>query len=105
MKYASPQKRELVEELYRLICDVVCVPRESVRIGGENYPYEVVKGRFLKLTQEHIEYVIEAMTNTTTKIRDIRSYLLTTLYRAPDTIHHFYLQEINHDFYGEDEAE
>lgn len=102
MSFGSVSERELVEELYQLICDVVCVPRDHIRIGGKDYPYEVVKARFLKLAQPHIEYVLEAMKQTTTKIRDIRSYLLTALYRAPDTINHYYQQEVNHDFYGEE---
>ena len=95
--------RELVEELYQLICDIVCVRRESVRIGGEDYPYELVKSRFLKIRQPHIEYVMEAMKKTTSKIHDIRSYLITALYRAPDTMNHYYRQEVNHDFYGGEE--
>ena len=104
MAFSTVSDRELVDELYQLICDVVCVKRDHIRIGGEDYPYEMVKAQFLKLRQPHVEYVLRSMKNTTTKIRDIRSYLLTTLYRAPDTIHHYYRQEVNHDFYREDEA-
>ena len=96
-------ERELVEELYQLICDIVCVRRETVRIGGEEYPYELVKSRFLKIRQPHIEYVMEVMKKTTSKIHDIRSYLITALYRAPDTMNHYYQQEVNHDFYGREE--
>ena len=95
--------KELVEELYQLICDIVCVKRETVRIGGEDYPYELVKSRFLKIRQPHVEYVMEAMRNTTSKIHDIRSYLITALYRAPDTMNHYYQQEVNHDFYGRED--
>ncbi|MBR1627854.1 MAG: hypothetical protein IJ679_01135, partial [Lachnospiraceae bacterium] len=98
------QDRELVEELYQLICDIVCVKRESVRVGGEDYPYELVKSRFLKIQQPHIEYVMAAMRNTTSKIHDIRSYLITALYRAPDTMNHYYQQEVDHDFYGREDA-
>ena len=58
MSAAAISDRELVEELYQLICDIVCVKRESVRIGGEDYPYELVKSRFLKIRQPHIEYVM-----------------------------------------------
>ena len=103
MSAGGISERELVEELYQLICDIVCVRRETVRIGGEDYPYELVKSRFLKIRQPHIEYVMEAMKKTTSKIHDIRSYLITALYRAPDTMNHYYRQEVNHDFYGGDE--
>lgn len=50
--------RDTYEELYQLICDVVCVPRKTIRIGGEDYPYNLVKSKFLKLTSSHLEYVI-----------------------------------------------
>jgi len=103
MNYAQKHERELAEELYQLICDVVCVKRTSIRIGGEDYPYELVKAKFLKLNQGHIEYVMECMKNTTSKIGNIRSYLITTLYNAPNTMNYYYQQEVQHDLYGGNE--
>ena len=83
-----------------MICDVVCVPRKSIRIGGEDYPYNLVKSKFLKLTSSHLEYVISCMNNNTTKISNIRAYLITALYNAPNTINSYYQAEVNHDMYG-----
>ena len=103
VNYAQKNVRELAEELYQLICDVVCVKRTSIRIGGEDYPYELVKAKFLKLNQGHIEYVMECMKNTTSKIGNIRSYLITTLYNAPNTMNYYYQQEVQHDLYGGNE--
>ena len=100
LKYADKNERELAEELYQIICDVVCVKRKSVRIGGEDYPYELVKAKLLKLNQGHIEYVMERMKNTTTQIVNIHSYLLTTLYNAPNTMNYYYQQAVQHDLYG-----
>ena len=100
MKYDSSSDRELFEEIYDTVCDVVCVKRRSIRIGGEDYPYELVKSRFLKLNHSHIEYVKDRLRETNTKITNIRSYLITTLYNAPATISHFYQQEVQHDMYG-----
>ena len=92
--------RDTYEELYQLICDVVCVPRKTMRIGGEDYPYNLVKSKFLKLTSSHLEYVISCMNNNTTKISNIRAYLITALYNAPNTINSYYQAEVNHDMYG-----
>lgn len=100
MKYDSSNDRELFEEIYNIVCDVVCVKRKIIRIGGEDYPYELVKSRFLKLNHSHIEYVWGRLQETTTKITNIRAYLLTTLYNAPATISHFYQQEVQHDMFG-----
>ena len=94
------QDRELFEELFELICEVVCVKRRTVKIGGEDYPYELVKAKFLKLTSSHLEYVIGCMKKNTTKIANIKAYMITTLYNAPSTINHYYQQEVQHDLYG-----
>lgn len=49
MKYDEINDRELYDELFELICEVVCVKRTTIRIAGEEYPYELVKSKFLKL--------------------------------------------------------
>lgn len=97
---AAPHDDLLYQELYELICEVVCVPRETVAIEGEKYPYELVRSRYLKLRSEHLQYVMDAMKETTTKISNIKAYLMTALYNAPMTMKHFYQQTVQHDFYG-----
>lgn len=96
----KPWEFETYDELYHLICEVVCVPRSVVRIAGADYPYEVVKSRFLKLNSSHLQYVMETMKKTTTKIGNIKAYMLTALFNAPGTISHYYQQEVQHDMYG-----
>ena len=100
MKYDDWQNKALYEELFEVICEVVCVKRTTIRIAGEDYPYELVKSKFLKLNSGHLEYVIGCMQNTTTKITNIKAYMITALYNAPSTINHFYQQEVQHDMYG-----
>ena len=100
MKHDGYGKRDLYDELFQVICEVVCVNRKTIRITGEDYPYELVKSRFLKLDSSHLEYVIGCMQNTTTKITNIKAYMITALYNAPSTINHFYQQEVQHDMYG-----
>ena len=89
--------RDMFEELYEIICDVVCVPRKTIRIEGEDYPYSLVKSKFLKLRMDHLRYVIACMKANTTKITNIKAYLITALYNAPNTISHYYTAEVNHD--------
>lgn len=99
MKYDDDGDRALFEEIYDIVCDVVCVKRKTIRVGKEDYPYELVKSRFLKLNSSHVEYVRWRMQETTTKIINIKAYMITTLYNAPATINHFYQQEVQHDMY------
>ena len=100
MKYGDKQNRELYDELFEIICEVVCVKHMTVRIGGDEYPYELVKAKYLKLNSSHLNYVIDCMKNTTTKIANIKAYMVTTLYNAPNTINHYYQQKVQHDMYG-----
>lgn len=92
--------RELYEELYELICGTVCMRHGTVRIGGEVYPCEMVRERFLKLNSSHLQYVIDCMQSTTVKIANVKAYLMTALFNAPATMKHYYQQEVSHDMYG-----
>ena len=89
---------ERVGEIVELITETVCSPRKSIPISGAEYPADIVKSRFLKLDRSHVEYVFDCMDRNTTKIRNIKAYLLTALYNAPATIGHYYTAEVNHDF-------
>lgn len=96
----SYHDRELYHELYEIIYEIVCIKHEAVRIGGEVYPYELVKERFLMLNSSHLQYVIDCMQSTTVKITNVKAYMITALYNAPSTMKHYYQQEVNHDMYG-----
>lgn len=96
MKY----RYELLDELVEIIVDVVAVRRKSIRIGSADYPYELVRGKFLKLDSGHIQYVLDSMEKTTTHIANIKAYLLTALYNAPNTISNYYSAEVNYYEYG-----
>ena len=94
----SQFNREDVDEIAELIVDVLCTTRPTLRIGGEELPIAQVKDRFYKLDSGHLEYVFDCLRNNTTQIRNIRAYLLTTLYNAPTTINNYYQAAVQHDF-------
>ncbi len=87
-------------EIVEIMLDAVCSTAPTIRINGEDMPQQVVKSRFLKLDSSHIEYVFHAMKECPSNIRNIRAYLLTTLYNAPATMDNFYSAKVNHDFNG-----
>lgn len=84
--------------LLELICEVLCSTAPTMRIGSENIPTPKVQERFRRLTFEHVSYVLDAFRDTTTKIWNIRAYLLTALYNAPITIGPYYAAAVRHDF-------
>mgnify|MGYP000139566171 FL=1 len=89
-----------VNELVEIMLDVVCSTSPTIRINGEDMPQQVVKSRFLKLNSSHIEYVLQAMNDNPSEIRNIRAYLLTALYNSTLTLDNYYSALVNHDLYG-----
>ena len=75
-----------VEILLELIVAVKCRTASTIRIGDEVLPVNAVKQRFKQHDRRHITYIIETMRQTTTKINNVRAYLLTAMYNAPITI-------------------
>ena len=99
--YGTHRQQEEVDELVELMVEVMVMPDNStVRIGGVDKPVAIVKNRFMKVSQGHIEYVIDCLEKNTSKVGNIRAYLLTTLYNSTMTIENYYRAEVNHDMYG-----
>lgn len=80
--------------------DTVCFHREMIRIAGDDYPVQVVKSRFSKQDSSHIEYMLDRMRENTTYVRNIKKYLLATLYNAPGTMDNYYSSLVSHYLYG-----
>ena len=81
------RQQEEVDELVELMVEVMVMPDNStVRIGGVDKPVVIVKNRFMKVEHGHIEYVVGCLEKNTSKVGNIRAYLLTTLYNSTMTI-------------------
>ena len=92
--------REQLDEIVELMVDTICTTQEYIIIGGDKKPAEVVKSRFLKLDAGHIQFVLDCLREKTSKVRNIRKYLLSVLYNASMTIDNYYSALVNHDLYG-----
>jgi len=92
-----PYDREKMNEILELMVETLCSKQDSFRIAGNVYPAYLVKERFLSLNSLHMEYVLNCLENNTTNIRNIKQYLLTTLFNAPATMTHYYASQVNHD--------
>ena len=92
---------KMIDELIDLIVEIMTLPDAViVRIGGVEKKAALVKSQFMKLKKAHIEYVMNCLKKNTTKIANIRAYLLTTLYNAPLTMDSYYQAKVNYDLYG-----
>lgn len=88
---------DCVDEIVQLMVETVCTEKKLVRVAGEDYPADTVKARLLQLNGEHIRFVLDCMKENTTQIRNIRQYLLASLWNAPTTIGSYYFARVNHD--------
>ena len=93
-----PHDREILMEILELLVETVTSRKKFLRICGEEKPKEVVKSRLMKLDSMHIQYVMECLKSNTTQVRNIKQYLLATLYNAPTTIDSYYAAQVRHDF-------
>ena len=89
--------REQLDEIVALVQETVCSTRSRIRVAGNDYPAEVVRSKLLKLNSEHIHFVMDCLKQNTTRIRNIRQYLLTVLFNAPSTMNSYYTALVAHD--------
>ena len=101
----NPTKEDLLQGILALLVETCCTGRETVRIAGQDIPAEAVKSRLMKLKEEHIRYVLNSLKQNTSDVRNIRQYLLTSLYNAPVTMSAYYQVRVNHDMYAPKEGE
>ena len=89
--------REQLDEIVDLLQETVCSTRSQIRVAGNDYPSEVVRSKLLKLNGEHIRFVMDCLKQNTTRIRNIRQYLLAALFNAPSTMNSYYTALVAHD--------
>ena len=89
-----------VDEIVNLIVETVMCKNDKILIASKWYPASLVKKKFLMLTYSHIEYVLHCMSGNTTKVKNIKKYLLAALFNAPSTMNGYYQAEVNHDMPG-----
>ena len=98
LRERHPYDQDLLEGIFDLILETVLCKNESIIIASNKYPAELVRSKFMKLNSSHVEYAIDCFKGNTTKVRNIKKYLLTTLFNAPSTISGYYQAAVNHDY-------
>ena len=93
--------RDRLDEIVELIVETLCSTKPTICVSGDDFPAALVKEKLLKLNSMHIEYVFECLDKNTTYVRNIKKYLLATLFNAPSTIDSYYSALVNHDLYGD----
>lgn len=92
-----PDDKEILEGMQELILEILISKKESILVASNEFPVQLVKSRFMKLDSSHLEYVLNCLKDNKTKVKNIKKYLLATLFNAPTTMQGFYQAEFNHD--------
>ena len=92
----TQESEKQLDEIVELMVEIQCATKPTIRIAGNDYPAELVKERFSKLGCKHIEYVTSCLRQNTTRVHNIKQYLMTSLFNAPATVENFYTSEFNH---------
>ena len=93
----QPGKRTMLDTIINVIADAERKASETLRVGRIDMPKEQVISRLRQLDFTHIEYIFDCMAENSPDIRNIRAYLLTTLYNAPESIDAYYDAKVAHD--------
>lgn len=93
----NPHDAEFIQGVYDLILETVLCRSESIVIASNEYSTNFVRGKLLKLTSGHIEYVLDSWKKNINKPRNVKKYLLAALFNAPSTIDAFFRAEVNYD--------
>ena len=92
-----PDDEDTLYQIVNLLVDTCATNRKLLHIAGDDKPVEVVRSRFMKLNADHICFVLKCLAENSSPIRNMKQYLLASLYNAPTTMQLSYQNQTNHD--------
>lgn len=78
--------KNLIQNITDIAVETLNTTKKEIYINSEPKPIEVVRSQLLKLNPCHIQYVINCLQQNTKDVKSIKSYILTTLYNAVNTM-------------------
>ena len=92
-----PDDEDTLYQIVNLLVDTCATNRKLLHIAGDDKPAEVVRSRLIKLNADHIRFVLKCLAENSNPIRNMKQYLLASLYNAPTTMQLSYQNQTNHD--------
>ena len=90
----------MIDEIVELMAETLNSKREEITIASDTHSMADLRKRFADINSEHIEYVIKCVSNNTTKVSNIKQYMLAAIFNAPNTIDSYYTTKVRYDLYG-----
>lgn len=104
-KHGNQDEKNLINMLAQLIVEVVCNTQDTINISGQDFPSDMVKNRLMKFNATHVEYVRECLNKNKSEVRNIKRYLLATMFNAPVTLDSYYAAMVYHDLHKDEKSE
>ena len=90
-------KAKKYDDILKLLADVLIQKTGEILINQLPMRMKYVRERFLSLNSLHMDYIVECLDKKMNKIKNIRSYILTTVFNAPFTMSSYYNNQVNCD--------
>lgn len=68
-----------------------------IEISKHKYPISLVKYRFSRIDYDVADYILDSIQHTSSKVKYLKRYMITTLFNACSTIDTKYQLDVNHD--------
>lgn len=80
------KNKELIKNITDIAVETLNTSKKEIYINSEPKAIEVVRSQLLKLNPMHIQYIINCLQQDTKDVKSIKSYILTSLYNAVNTM-------------------
>jgi putative conjugative transposon protein len=98
MKLGNKIVAKTFDEIIKVLADVMVLNAEdTVTINQTKLPAYVVQERFRELDSLHMEYLVNALSENESKIRNVRAFILTAAYNAPSNMDAYYTALVSYD--------
>ena len=94
-----PYEHQLIDEIISIMVETVMSNRAMIRIVGDDYPFSVVKEKFLQIDYSHMQFIIDCFNEgaRNTEIKNIKQYIKAVIFNAPTTIDSYYTAKVRYD--------
>lgn len=92
-----PFQEGKLNEILKIMVEVLCSNDTTIRISGKDRSADVVKDRFMEINEDHLECILDCFEQQTSDIHNMTEYLKTTIYNAPLSMEHYYAAKAMHD--------
>ncbi len=80
------KNKELIKNITDIAVETLNTTKTKIYINSEPKSIEIVRSQLLKLNPMHIQYVMNCLQQNTKDVKSIKSYILTSLYNAVNTM-------------------